>query len=114
MMAMLWGQEIMSAETMEKAKASYVQAYYKSMQRQKEASKDVKAKKTEITVVAEIVERVQEGNAYYFKLKGLEGKTFYAYSSLKPEIRWKATKIKISYNETNLKMVPIGEFTIVE
>lgn len=106
----IWGY----GDTMEKAKASYIRSYYESLQAENDAESKAKRISKEITFTGEIAEKVQEGNLYYFRFKGIENKTFYAYSMLKPEVRWKATKVKITYNETNLNMIPIGKYETVE
>ena len=64
----------------------------------------------EITLEAVVLEKVQEGNAYYFRLEGQEGKTFYAYSSITPDVRWSAKKIKISYNKTDANTIAISSY----
>ena len=43
--------------------------------------------KSVISIVDKVLEKVQEGNAYYFRLECYEGKTFYAYSSIIPKVR---------------------------
>ena len=105
----VWGY----GKTLEEAKASYLSSYYNEM-----TNKDIKFqtedKHSIINVEAEILEKVQEGNAYYFRLKGYEGKTFFGYSSIIPDLRWKASKIKISYNQTDNDMIVISSYEKVE
>lgn len=105
----VWG----FGETMEKAKASYLHSYYKSLDGK---AKEINTtdKQNIISAEVEIVEKVQEGNAYYFKFKGMEDKTFYAYSESKPDVRWKSEKVKISYNKTDAEMIPLGSFEIIK
>ena len=57
-----------------------------------------------------MLEKVQEGGAYYFRLEGQEGKTFYTYASIIPEVRWSAKKIKITYNKTDAKLIAISSY----
>ena len=50
----------------------------------------------------------------YIKLEGQEGKTFYAYSSIIPEVRWSAKKIKVSFNKTDSNIIAICSYQKVE
>jgi hypothetical protein len=68
----------------------------------------------ELTLTAVVLERTQEGSAYFFRLEGQEDKTFYAYSNIVPEVRWNAHKIKISYNKTEDNLIAISSFEKVE
>ncbi len=105
----VWGY----GTTLEEAKASYLASYYKE-----NASKSVKFMTSDeqsiITVEAEVLEKVQEGNAYYFRLNGQEGKTFYGYSSILPEIRWSAKKIKVSFNKTDSNIIAISSYEAIK
>ena len=96
-------------ETMEEAKAAYVDSYHKHIA-VKSAKLQTSDKRTEIVLEAVVLEKVQEGNAYYFRLEGQEGKTFYAYSSITPEVRWSSKKIKITYNQTDAKLIAISSY----
>lgn len=55
-------------------------------------------KRAEVTLEAVVLEKVQEG------------KTFYAYSSITPDVRWSAKKIKISYNKTDANTIAISSY----
>ena len=105
----VWGY----GKTLEEAKASYLESYYKNM-----SNKNVKFQTSDemslITIEGEVLERVQEGNAYYFRLSGEEGKTFYAYSSILPEVRWEAHRVKITYNKTEAKIIAISHYEKLE
>ena len=59
------------------------------------------------------LEIAQEGTAYYFRLKGYEGKTFYSYSETHPNIRWKAKKVRISYNPTDADLISIEKYDVL-
>ena len=101
----VWGY----GTTLEEAKASYMASYYKE-NASKSAKFQTADKQSIITLEAVVLEKVQEGNAYYFRLSGQDGKTFYAYSSITPEVRWEAKKIKITYNKTDAKMIAISSY----
>ena len=105
----VWGY----GTTLEEAKASYLASYYKE-----NASKSVKFMTSDeqslITVEADVLEKVQEGNAYYFRLDGQEGKTFYGYSSILPEIRWSAKRIKVSFNKTDSNIIAISSYEAIK
>lgn len=101
----VWGY----GKTLEEAKASYLTSYYKE-RANKSAKFQTADKQSIITLEAVVLEKVQEGNAYYFRLSGQEGKTFYAYSSIIPEVRWEAKKIKITYNKTDAKMIAVSSY----
>lgn len=96
-------------ETLEEAKAAYIESYHKNIavKSQKFQTAD---KRLEVSVVAEVLERVQEGNAYYFRLSGQDGKTFYTYSSIMPAVRWDSKKIKITYNKTDANIIAISSY----
>lgn len=96
-------------ETLEEAKAAYVDSFHKNVA-VKASKLQTTDKRSEITLEAVVLEKVQEGNAYYFRLSGQEGKTFYAYSSITPEVRWEAKKIKITYNKTDAKMIAVSSY----
>lgn len=96
-------------ETMEEAKAAYVDSYHKHIA-VKAAKFQTTDKHDEITLEAVVLEKVQEGNAYYFRLEGHEGKTFYAYSSITPQVRWSNRKIKITYNKTDADIIAISSY----
>lgn len=95
----------------EEAKNSYLTSSLKS-----QSTKSVKFadKQNEQTLTAVVLERVQEGSAYFFRLEGQAGKTFYAYSNIVPDVRWNAHKIKISYNKTEDDLIAISSFERVE
>ena len=105
----VWGY----GTTLEEAKASYLASFYKES-----ANKSVKFQTADvqsvISIEAKVLEKVQEGNAYYFRLEGQEGKTFYAYSSIIPEVRWSAKKIKVSFNKTDSNIIAISSYQKVE
>ena len=101
----VWGY----GKTLEEAKASYLTSYYKE-RANKSAKFQTADKQSLITLEAVVLEKVQEGNAYYFRLSGQDGKTFYAYSSITPEVRWEAKKIKITYNKTDAKMIAVSSY----
>lgn len=96
-------------ETLEEAKAAYVDSFHKNVA-VKASKLQTTDKRSEITLEAVVLEKVQEGNAYYFRLSGQDGKTFYAYSSITPEVRWEAKKIKITYNKTDAKMIAVSSY----
>jgi hypothetical protein len=100
-------------ETLEEAKAAYVDSYHKHMA-VKSAKFQTTDKRAEVVLEAVVLEKVQEGNAYYFRLEGQEGKTFYAYSSITPEVRWSAKKIKITYNKTDAKLIAISSYQALD
>lgn len=99
-------------ETLEEAKAAYVDSYHKHVA-VKSSKLQTSKKRSEVTIEAEVLEKVQEGNAYYFRLSGQEGKTFYAYSSITPEVRWEAKKIKVTFNKTDAKMIAISSYEAI-
>lgn len=105
----VWGY----GTTLDEAKASYLASFYKE-----NANKSVKFQTSDvqsvISIEAKVLERVQEGNAYYFRLEGQEGKTFYAYSSIIPEVRWSAKIIKVSFNKTDSDIIAISNYQKVE
>ena len=103
----VWGY----GETLEEAKNSYLTSFHKN-----KSTKAVKFadEQNELTLEANVVERVQEGNVYYFHLEGQNGKTFYAYSTILPEVRWDAHKVKISYHKTEDNLIAISSFEKVE
>ena len=96
-------------KTLEEAKAVYVDSYHKHIA-VKASKLQTTDKRSEVTLEAVVLEKVQEGNAYYFRLEGQEGKTFYAYSSIIPEVRWSSKKIKITYNKTDAKLIAISSY----
>ncbi|MBR1600073.1 MAG: hypothetical protein IJ677_00685, partial [Alphaproteobacteria bacterium] len=100
-------------ENLEEAKAAYIESYHKNMavKSQKFQTAD---KRLEVTIEAEVLEKVREGSAYYFRLSGQEGKTFYTYSGIIPEVRWDAKKVKISFNKTDAKVIAISSYEKVE
>lgn len=100
-------------ESLEEAKASYNDAYNKHLA-VKASKLQTIDKQSVVTLEAEVLERAQEGNAYYFRLSGQNGKTFYAYSSIIPDVRWNAKKIKITFNKTDDKMIAISTYMKVE
>lgn len=100
-------------ETLEEAKAAYVDSYHKHIA-VKASKLQTTDKRTEMTLEAVVLEKVQEGNAYYFRLEGQEGKTFYAYSSLTPEVRWESNKIKITYNKTDANLIAISSYEALD
>ncbi len=100
-------------ETLEEAKAAYVDSYHKHIA-VKSAKLQTTDKRTEVTLEAVVLEKVQEGNAYYFRLEGQEGKTFYAYSSITPEVRWSGKKIKITYNKTDADLIAISSYQALD
>ncbi len=100
-------------ETLEEAKAAYVDSYHKHIA-VKASKLQTTDKRTEMVLEANVLEKVQEGNAYYFRLEGQEGKTFYAYSSITPEVRWSAKKIKITYNKTDAKLIAISSYKALD
>ncbi len=100
-------------ETLEEAKAAYVDSYHKHMA-VKSAKLQTTDKRAEMVLEAVVLEKVQEGNAYYFRLEGQEGKTFYAYSSITPEVRWSSKKIKITYNKTDAKLIAISSYQALD
>jgi hypothetical protein len=98
-------------KTLEEAKAAYISAHQKHSAEMAVKGKFQTAdKRAEISLEAVVLEKVQEGNAYYFRLEGQEGKTFVAYSSLLPEVRWNSKKIKVSYNKTDDKTIIISSY----
>ena len=100
-------------ENLEEAKAAYIASYHKHIATS--ASKFQTAdKRKEVSVTGNVLEKVQEGNAYYFRLEGQEDKTFYAYSSILPEVRWSASKIEITYNMTDSKTIAISSYKVVQ
>ena len=105
----VWGY----GTTLEEAKASYLASFYKE-QAQKTATFTTAETQSVVTLSANVLEKVQEGNAYYFRLEGQEGKTFYAYSSITPEVRWSAKKIKITYNKTDAKLIAISSYLALD
>ena len=100
-------------ESLEEAKAAYIEAYHKNIavKSQKFQTAD---KRLETSIVAEVLEKVQEGNAYYFRLSGQEGKTFYTYSGIIPEVRWNAKKVKVTFNKTDAKVIAISSYEKIE
>lgn len=100
-------------ETMEEAKAAYVDSYHKHIA-VKASKLQTADKRAECVLEAVVLEKVQEGNAYYFRLEGQEGKTFYAYSGTTPDVRWSSKKIKITYNKTDANMIAISSYEILE
>lgn len=96
-------------KTLEEAKAAYVDAYHKhlAVKADKFQTSD---KRVEMTLEVKVLEKVQEGNAYYFRLEGQDGKTFYTYSSIIPEVRWSAQRIKITYNKTEADLIAISSY----
>ena len=96
-------------KTLEEAKAAYVDSYHKHIA-VKASKLQTTDKRSEVTLEAVVLEKVQEGGAYYFRLEGQEGKTFYTYASIIPEVRWSAKKIKITYNKTDAKLIAISSY----
>lgn len=96
-------------ETLEEAKAAYNTAYYKH-QAARATKLQTTDKRSEVTLEAVVLEKVQEGGAYYFRLEGQEGKTFYTYASIIPEVRWSSKKIKITYAKTDAKLIAISSY----
>jgi len=100
-------------KTMEEAKAAYADAYHKHLA-VKANKLQTTDKRVEMTLEANVLEKVQEGNAYYFRLEGQNGKTFYTYSSITPEVRWSAKKIKITYNKTEANLIAISSYKALD
>lgn len=96
-------------ETLEEAKAAYNDAHYKH-QAVSATKLQTTDKRSEVTLEAVVLEKVQEGGAYYFRLEGQEGKTFYTYASIIPDVRWAAKKVKITYNKTEDKLIAISSY----
>lgn len=100
-------------ETLEEAKAAYNTAYYKH-QAARATKLQTADKRSEVTLEAVVLEKVQEGGAYYFRLEGQEGKTFYTYASIIPEVRWSSKKIKITFNKTDAKLIAISSYQALD
>ncbi len=105
----VWGY----GKTLEQAKASYLSAYYKNKAVNPNALVTSDEQKM-VTIEADVLEIAQEGTAYYFRLKGYEGKTFYSYSETHPNIRWKAKKVRISYNPTDADLISMEKYDVLQ
>lgn len=94
-----------------KAKADYLKSYYEYQQR-----KGLQSSNGEevVTALLTMKEKVQENNSYYFLFEETGDIVFYAYSDLMPEIRWKASKVKITYKPSKDGQIPLMSFERVD
>ena len=97
-------------ENLMQAKAAYNDAYNRYAANKASSKLQTTDKTSVVTVEAEVLEKVSENDAYYLRLKGQEGKTFYTYSNLTPDVRWSAKKVKITYMKTEDKEIAISSY----
>ena len=95
-----------AGKTKEEAYAAYMRAYHMSMQ-QVSLPADGKDIAGEVLTVKKIR---QEGSRYNFLFEEYEGKTFYAFSEIVPEVRWidkVGSKVKVDFRMSEDKEIPI-------
>lgn len=95
-----------AGKTKEEAFAAYMRSYHLSLQQQSipEDGKNVEGK------ILTIAKMRQEGNRYNFQFAEYEGKTFYAFSEMVPEVRWideTTKKVLVSFRISDDSMIPI-------
>lgn len=95
-----------TAPTKEEAYAAYMRAYHLSLQQQ---SVPADGKNIENKILT-IVKMRQEGSRYNFQFAEYEGKTFYAFSEIVPDVRWideNSKKVEVSFRMSEDKLIPI-------
>lgn len=95
-----------AGKTKEEAFAAYMRSYHLSLQQQSvpEDGKNVEGK------ILTIAKMRQEGSRYNFQFEEYEGKTFYAFSEMVPEVRWidqTTKKVLVSFRISDDSMIPI-------
>lgn len=105
----VWGY----GTTLEQAKASYMASYYKEAAKSNRL--DTSSEMQLVVLEAYVLEKVQEGTAYYLRLEGQAEKVYFVgYSETLPEIRWSAKKVKVSYNPTESNQIALSTYEILE
>ena len=95
-----------AGKTKEEAYAAYMRAYHMSMQ-QVSLPSDGNDVAGEVLTIKKIR---QEGSRYNFLFEEYEGKTFYAFSEIVPEVRWIdeiGTKVKVDFRMSEDNEIPI-------
>ena len=101
-----------AGKTKEEAYAAYMRAYHMSMQQVSLPSdgNDIAGKVLTVKKIR------QEGSRYNFLFEEYEGKTFYAFSEIVPEVRWIdeiGSKVKVDFRMSEDKEIPIKNITEV-
>lgn len=105
----VWGY----GTTLEQAKASYMASYYKESMKSNKLN--TSSEMQLVVLEAKVLEKVQEGTAYYLRLEGQGEKVYFVgYSEVLPEIRWSAKKVKVSYNPTESNQIALSTYEILE
>ena len=102
-----------AGRTKEEAYAAYMRSYYLSFAQQSlsDEGSDVAGQ------VLTIKKMRQEGSRYNFLFEEYEGKSFYVFSEMVPEVRWideTAKKVRVDFRMTDDKEVPIKDISLVE
>ncbi len=102
-----------AGKTKQEAYAAYMRAYHLSMQ-QVSLSADGKDIAGEVLTIQKIR---QEGSRYNFLFEEYEGKTFYAFSEMVPNVRWIdeiGSKVKVSFRMSEDNEIPIKDIAEVK
>lgn len=97
-----------AGKTKEEAYAAYMRAYHMSMQ-QVSLPADGKDIAGEVLTIKKIR---QEGSRYNFLFEEYEGKTFYAFSEIVPNVRWIdeiGSKVKVDFRMSEDNEIPIKD-----
>lgn len=95
-----------AGKTKEEAYAAYIRSYHMSLQ-QTSLPSDGKDLGDQILTIKKIR---QEGSRYNFLFEEYEGKTFYAFSEITPEVRWidrVGAKVKVDFRMSEDELIPI-------
>lgn len=99
-----------AGKTKEEAYAAYMRAYHMSMQ-QVSLPADGNDVAGEVLTIKKVR---QEGSRYNFLFEEYEGKTFYAFSEIVPNVRWideVGTKVRVSFRMSEDNEIPIKDIT---
>lgn len=99
-----------AGKTKEEAYAAYMNAYHMSLQ-QSSLPADGKDLKDQVLTIKKIR---QEGSRYNFLFEEYQGKTFYAFSEIVPEVRWIdeiGSKVKVDFRMSEDNQIPIKNIT---
>lgn len=95
-----------AGKTKEEAYAAYIRSYHMSLQ-QTSLPSDGKDLGGQILTIKKIR---QEGSRYNFLFEEYDGKTFYAFSEITPEVRWIdriGAKVKVDFRMSEDELIPI-------
>lgn len=102
-----------AGKTKEEAFAAYMRAYHLSQQNQSLPS-DAQNMEGQILTIKKMR---QEGSRYNFLFEEYEGKTFYTFSEITPDVRWidaSTKKVVVDFRMSDDKLIPIKNITAVK